>query len=70
METIKLIDITASFKNTVFLVACDKKYANDVLQAYLGSNPGLGYLDKYIAVEVQLSEYIEDKLNQMMVKIS
>ena len=68
LETIKLIDITASFKNTVFLVACDKKYANDVLQAYLGSNPGLGYLDKYIAVEVQLSEYIEDKLNQMMVR--
>ena len=68
LETIKLIDITASFKNTVFLVACDKKYANDVLQAYLGSNPGLGYLDKYIAVEVQLSEYIEEKLNQMMVR--
>ena len=63
LETIKLIDITASFKNTVFLVACDKKYANDVLQAYLGSNPGLGYLDKYIAVEVQLYEYIEEKLN-------
>lgn len=68
LETIKLIDITASFKNTVFLVACDKKYANDVLQAHLGSNPGLGYLDKYIAVEVQLSEYIEEKLNQMMVR--
>ena len=68
LETIKLIDITASFKNTVFLVACDKKYANDVLQAYIGSNPGLGYLDKYIAVEVQLSEYIEEKLNQMMVR--
>lgn len=68
LETIKLIDVNADFKNTVFLVACDKKYANDVLQAYLGSNPGLGYLDKYIAVEVQLSEYIEDKLNQMMVR--
>lgn len=68
LETIKLIDITASFKNTVFLVACDKKYANAVLQEYLGVNPGQGYLDKYIAVEVQLSEYIEEKLNQMMVR--
>ena len=68
LETIKLIDITASFKNTVFLVACDKKYANAVLQEYLGVNPGQGYLDKYIAVEVQLSEYIEKKLNQMMVR--
>ena len=68
LETIKLIDVNADFKNTVFLVACDKKYANDVLQAHLGSNPGLGYLDKYIAVEVQLSEYIEEKLNQMMVR--
>ena len=68
LETIKLIDITASFKNTVFLVACDKRYANDVLQSYLGSNSGQGYLDKYLAVEVQLSEYIEEKLNQMMVR--
>lgn len=67
LETIKLIDITASFKNTVFLVACDKKYANDVLKAYLGVNPGQGYLDKYITREIQLSEYIEEKLNQMMV---
>ena len=67
LETIKLIDITASFKNTVFLVACDKRYANDVLQSYLGSNPGQGYLDKYLAVEVQLSEYIEEKLFHIMV---
>ena len=67
LETIKLIDITASFKNTVFLVACDKRYANDVLQSYLGSNPGQGYLDKYLAVEVQLSEYIEEKLYHIMV---
>ena len=66
LETIKLIDITASFKNTVFLVACDKKYANDVLQAYIGSNPGLGYLDKYIAREVHLREYINDKLTNIM----
>ena len=39
LETIKLIDINADFKNTVFLVACDKNYANDVLQVYLGINP-------------------------------
>ena len=67
LETIKLIDLNASFKNTVFLVACDKKYANDVLQAHLGSNPGQGYLDKYITEEVPLSKYIEEKLNQIMI---
>ena len=36
------------------------KHTSEVTQA--------GYLDKYIAVEVQLSEYIEEKLNQMMVR--
>lgn len=66
LETIKLIDITASFKNTVFLVACDKKYANDVLQEYLGVNPSQGYLDKYITREVHLREYINDKLTNIM----
>ena len=66
LETIKLIDITASFKNTVFLVACDKKYANAVLQEYLGVNPSQGYLDKYITREVHLREYINDKLTNIM----
>lgn len=66
LETIKLIDITASFKNTVFLVACDKKYANAVLQEYLGVNPGQGYLDKYIAREIQLSGYINERLTGAM----
>lgn len=66
LETIKLIDITASFKNTVFLVACDKKYANAVLQEYLGVNPGQGYLDKYIAREIQLSGYINERLTEAM----
>lgn len=66
LETIKLIDLNASFKNTVFLVACDKKYANDVLQAHLGSNPGQGYLDKYITREILLQEYIEEKLKRVM----
>lgn len=68
LETIKLIDITASFKNTVFLVACDKKYANDVLQEYLGANPGQGYLDKYITREIQLSEYINENLAKLMAR--
>lgn len=68
LETIKLIDITASFKNTVFLVACDKKYANDVLQEYLGANPGQGYLDKYIVREIQLSAYINESLTKMMAR--
>lgn len=66
LETIKLIDVNADFKNTVFLVACDKKYANDVLQEYLGGNPGQGYLDKYIVREIQLSGYINDKLAKIM----
>ena len=66
LETIKLIDINADFKNTVFLVACDKNYANDVLQVYLGINPSQGYLDKYIAREVHLREYINDKLTNIM----
>jgi len=66
LETIKLIDITASFKNTVFLVACDKKYANAVLQEYLGVKPSQGYLDKYITREVHLREYINDKLTNIM----
>lgn len=68
LETIKLIDLNASFKNTVFLVACDKKYANDVLQAHLGSNPGQGYLDKYITREIDLLGYINEKLTFMMVR--
>ena len=68
LETIKLIDITASFKNTVFLVACDKKYANDVLQEYLGANPGQGYLDKYITREIDLLGYINEKLTVMMAR--
>lgn len=66
LETIKLIDVNADFKNTVFLVACDKKYTNDVLQEYLGGNPGQGYLDKYIVREIQLSGYINDKLAKIM----
>lgn len=66
LETIKLIDVNADFKNTVFLVACDKKYANDVLQEYLGGNPSQGYLDKYITREVHLREYINDKLTNIM----
>ena len=66
LETIKLIDINADFKNTVFLVACDKNYANDVLQEYLGINPSQGYLDKYITREVHLREYINDKLTNIM----
>ena len=66
LETIKLIDITADFKNTVFLVACDKNYANDVLQGYLGVNPSQGYLDKYINREVHLQEYIDNKLTSIM----
>lgn len=68
LETIKLIDVNADFKNTVFLVACDKKYANDVLQEYLGVNPSQGYLDKYITREVHLSSYVEEKLAEVMVK--
>lgn len=68
LETIKLIDVNADFKNTVFLVACDKKYANDVLQEYLGGNPSQGYLDKYITREVHLSSYVEEKLAEVMVK--
>ena len=63
-----MIDITASFKNTVFLVACDKKYANDVLQEYLGANPGQGYLDKYITREIDLLGYINEKLTVMMAR--
>lgn len=66
LETIKLIDVNASFKNTVFLVACDKNYANDVLQDYLGVKPSQGYLDKYITREVHLREYINDKLTNIM----
>ena len=68
LETIKLIDVNADFKNTVFLVACDKKYANDVLQEYLGGNPSQGYLDKYITREVHLSGCVEEKLAEVMVK--
>ncbi len=68
LETIKLIDVNADFKNTVFLVACDKKYANDVLQEYLGVKPSQGYLDKYITREVHLSGYVEEKLAEVMVK--
>lgn len=68
LETIKLIDVNADFKNTVFLVACDKKYANDVFQKYLGVNPSQGYLDKYITREVHLSSYVEEKLAEVMVK--
>lgn len=68
LETIKLIDVNADFKNTVFLVACDKKYANDVLQEHLGVNPSQGYLDKYITREVHLSGYVEEKLAEVMVK--
>lgn len=68
LETIKLIDVNADFKNTVFLVACDKKYANDVLQEYLGVHPSQGYLDKYITREIHLSGYVEEKLAEVMVK--
>ena len=66
LETIKLIDVNADFKNTVFLVACDKKYANDVLQEYLGVSPSQGYLDKYITREIHLQGYINNKLTSIM----
>lgn len=76
LEVLKLVNKNASFPNTIFITAYDKKYVNNVLQSYLNVNHGSFYSDKYFNIEhtlpncrnKQLLNYLENRLLKLCEK--
>ena len=56
LEVLKLMDRNASFSNTVFIVAYDKAYVNNVLKKHLDRGLAHSFIDKYISWEIPLPE--------------
>ena len=56
LEVLKLMDRNASFSNTVFIVAYDKAYVNNVLKKHLDHGLAHSFIDKYISWEIHLTE--------------
>ena len=56
LEVLKLMDRNASFSNTVFIVAYDKAYVNNVLKKHLDHGLAHSFIDKYISWEIPLPE--------------
>jgi len=54
LEVLKLMDRNASFSNTVFIVAYDKDYVNNVLKKHLDHGLNHSFIDKYISWEIPL----------------
>ena len=54
LEVLKLMDRNASFSNTVFIVAYDKAYVNNVLKKHLDHGLAHSFIDKYISWEIPL----------------
>ena len=54
LEVLKLLDRNASFSNTVFIVAYDKAYVNNVLKKHLDHGLAHSFIDKYISWEIPL----------------
>lgn len=54
LEVLKLTDRNGNFKNTFFITAYDKDYANSVLRHYLGYDKSQVFTDKYFNYEIAL----------------
>lgn len=66
LEVLKLMDRNASFSNTVFIVAYDKAYVNNVLKKHLEHGLAHSFIDKYISWEIPLPEPNKEMLGQHM----
>ena len=66
LEVLKLMDRNASFSNTVFIVAYDKAYVNNVLKKHLDHGLAHSFIDKYISWEIPLPEPDKEILEQLM----
>lgn len=66
LEVLKLMDRNASFSNTVFIVAYDKAYVNNVLKKHLDHGLAHSFIDKYISWEIPLPEPDKEMLEELM----
>ncbi len=66
LEVLKLIDRNASFSNTVFIIAYDKAYVNNVLKKHLDHGLNHSFIDKYISWEIPLPEPDKEKLERLI----
>ena len=66
LEVLKLMDRNASFTNTVFIVAYDKVYVNNVLKKHLDHGLAHSFIDKYISWEIPLPEPDKEMLELLM----
>lgn len=66
LEVLKLMDRNASFSNTVFIVAYDKAYVNNVLKKHLDHGLAHSFIDKYISWEIPLPEPDKEKLERLI----
>ena len=66
LEVLKLMDRNASFSNTVFIVAYDKAYVNNVLKKHLDHGLAHSFIDKYISWEFPLPEPDKEMLELLM----
>ena len=66
LEVLKLMDRNASFSNTVFIVAYDKAYVNNVLKKHLDHGLTHSFIDKYISWEIPLPEPDKERLEELM----
>ena len=66
LEVLKLIDRNASFSNTVFIIAYDKDYVNNVLKKHLDHGLNHSFIDKYISWEIPLPVPDKKILRQLM----
>lgn len=66
LEVLKLMDRNASFSNTVFIVAYDKAYVNNVLKKHLDHGLAHSFIDKYISWEILLPEPDKGMLERLM----
>ena len=60
------MDRNASFSNTVFIVAYDKAYVNNVLKKHLDHGLAHSFIDKYISWEIPLPKPDKESLEQLM----
>lgn len=66
LEVLKLIDRNASFSNTVFIVAYDKAYLNNVLKKHLDHGLAHSFIDKYVSWEFPLLEPNKEMLERLV----
>ena len=66
LEVLKLMDRNASFSNTVFIVAYDKAYVNNVLKKHLDHGLDHSFIDKYISWETPLPAPNKEVLELLM----